>query len=93
MGRRLRALRQLDDRALNSWWGALIAPWAWIAYRSGATTGSRGNRALGYVLFSWPYGAIFNRGRREGTSIPKAVLGWTAALIITVGPLLVFMFW
>jgi hypothetical protein len=62
------ALRRLDDWALNSWWGLLITPIAWINYRMGY------HDSQPSPLGGWlrgPGGAIYVRGGREGRPLRK----------------------
>lgn len=57
-------LRRLDDRALNSWWGLVVTPFAWLNYRAGYHSGDTDVPLGGWLR--GPQGTIFARGAREG---------------------------
>lgn len=94
MTRRFRLLRRanaMDDRALNSWWGALVAPFAWAVYRLGAKDRSGRGRWPAYLTFGPINGAVFNRGRQEATGLARPVLAIAALTLVIAVPILVFV--
>ena len=68
MRRLVRRLSDLDDRALNAWWGLLVVPFVWVGYRAGYRWGDN-RRAR--MLFGQGWDPIFDRGRDEGRPLKK----------------------
>ena len=66
----MRRLRELDHKALNSRWGLLVVPFAWITYRLGHRWGARGGNRYAYFGLFGPEGAIFHKGADEGEPLP-----------------------
>ncbi|HEU0133139.1 MAG TPA: hypothetical protein VFQ85_19345 [Mycobacteriales bacterium] len=67
----LRRLYDLDHRALNSWWGVLVVPFPWLAYRLGRLTGGDRENVGAYLVGGPGYGSLFNRGRAEGEPLRR----------------------
>ena len=67
MRRLLDALYRLDDRALNSWWGLFVSPFAWTNYRLGYAFR---HRVSDHRTFD-PRHAIYLRGAREGRPLRR----------------------
>ena len=70
MGKVMARLRELDHRALNSWWGLLVVPFAWLAYRLGRHAGGPGGKRWAYLGIFGPEGALFHKGAQEGKPLP-----------------------
>jgi len=74
-------LSALDDRALNSWLGALVAPGPWLLYRlgqheAGSPVPGRGGTAR-----------LYARGRAEGRPVRHARVLVPVALLALLLPL------
>ena len=66
MRRLVQRLSDIDDRALNAWWGLFIVPLAWLTYRLGYRMRHRGS----YIAWD-PTDVLLNRGREEGRPLKK----------------------
>ena len=68
MARLMQQLSDLDDRALNAWWGVLVVPFVWVGYRAGYRW--RDNRRA-QALLGNGWDPMVERGRVEGRPLKK----------------------